>query len=139
MSNRFSILSEQSEPENVYQEISSAIRDTAAKNLAPNNQTYPNWMSQETKTAIQNKHKIRKKIGATSTQYRIAKAESKKLVKKDRLKQIEKNVDSLSTLPPHKQYYAALKKLKVKPKNISWGIKDPDGNLLTSKDEILER
>ena len=139
LSNRFAILSELSEPENVYQEISSAIRDTAAKNIAPNNQTYPNWMSQETQTAIKNKHKIRNEIGATSTQYRIAKAESKKLVKKDRLKQIEQDVDFLSTLPPHKQYYAALKKLKAKPKNISWGIKDPDGNLLTSKDEILER
>jgi len=38
---------------------------------------------------------------------------------KIKLKQIEKDVDSLSTLPPDKQYYTAIKKLKAKPKSIS--------------------
>jgi len=35
-------------------------------------------------------------------------------------------------------YHTALKKLKAKPKNISWGIKDSNGAVLTNKDEILE-
>ena len=139
LSNRFSNLSEQMEPENLYQDISSAIKDTIPKTLVPNVQIYPTWMSQETQTAIKNKHQIRKEVGASSIQYRVAKAESKKLVKKDRMKQIEQDVDSLSTLPPHKQYYAAIKKLKAKTRNISWGIKDHDGNLLTNKDNIIER
>ena len=42
-------------------------------------------------------------------------------------------------LPPHKQYYAAIKKLKTKPKNINWGIKDKDGKILTKKEDILKR
>ena len=73
-----------------------------------------------------------------SIQYKIAKAASKKLVKKDRLNQVEKEIDNISTLRPHKQYYAALKKLKSTPKNISWGIQDIDGEIPTDKQKILE-
>ena len=32
-----------------------------------------------------------------------------------------------------------MKKLKTNKKNISWGLKDKDGNIITSKEEILER
>ena len=96
-------------------------------------------MSPKTKEAINTKHKTRKEKGHQSIEYKIAKAESKKLVKKDRLNHIEKEIDSITTLPPHKQYYAALKKLKSKPKNISWGIQDKDGEILTDKQKILER
>ena len=32
-----------------------------------------------------------------------------------------------------------MKKLKTKRRNISWGVKDKNGKVLTSKDEILER
>ena len=95
-------------------------------------------MSDDTKRAIDEKHKIRKKNGAKSREYKIAKAESKKLVKKDRLNQIEKDIDTFSNLP-HKQYYAAIKWLKSKPKDISWGIKAKDGTILTDKESILER
>ena len=45
----------------------------------------------------------------------------------------------ISSLPPHKQYYAAIKRLKAKPKEISWGIKDSNGDILTDKESILER
>ena len=92
-----------------------------------------------TKTAIENKHEIRKQYGSTSAYYRISKAETKKLVRKDKLKYTEKELDSISKLSPSKQYYAAIKKLKSNPKNISWGIKDKNDNILTSKSEILER
>ena len=84
--------------------------------------------------AIDTKHKIRKQNGDKSLEHKISKAESKKLVKKDRLKQVEKDIDAISSLPPRKQYYAAIKRLKSKPKDIiSWGIKVSNGNILTDK------
>ena len=49
------------------------------------------------------------------------------------------SIEELNNLPSHKMYHAALKKLKVKPKAISWGIKDINGAVLTNKDKILER
>ena len=99
--------------------ITTAIKDTASTNLPLKNYSQPHWMSEETKCAIDGKHKIRKVNGPSSSEYKIAKAESKKLVKKDKLKQIERDINLLSSLPPHKQYYyAALKRLKgvVPPK-----------------------
>ena len=53
--------------------------------------------------------------------------------------QVEKDIDSICNLPPHKQYYAAIKRLKSKPKDISWGIKAKNGDILTDKEGILER
>ena len=50
-------------------------------------------MSTKTKEAIEAKHKIRKQAGDKSAEYKAAKAESKKLVKRDRLQQIEKDID----------------------------------------------
>ena len=32
-----------------------------------------------------------------------------------------------------------MKKLKTRKRNISWGIKDKNGKILTSREEILER
>ena len=32
-----------------------------------------------------------------------------------------------------------IKRLKSKPKEISWGIKDQNGNILTDKESVLER
>ena len=61
------------------------------------------------------------------------------MVKKDRLNHVDKEIDNISTLPPQMQYYAALKKLKSKAKNISWDIQDKDGEILTDKQKILER
>ena len=60
-------------------------------------------------------------------------------MKKDKLNHIECSIEELNNLPPHKMYHAALKKLKAKPKAISWGIKDINGAVLTNKNEILER
>ena len=45
-------------------------------------------MSTKTKEAIEANHKIRKQAGDKSAEYKAAKAESKKLVKRDRLQQI---------------------------------------------------
>ena len=65
------------------------------------------------KTAIENKHKIRKEHGSFSTLHKIAKAESKKLVWKDKIIFSEKQLHALNNIPPHKQYYAAIKKIKI--------------------------
>ena len=137
--NRFSCLENITDTEILLKIISKGIQESASKNLSKIKQNQPTWMSDNTKQAIGNKHKIRKEKGPKSTQYKIAKAESKKLVKKDKIKQIQDDIEKLSSLPPHKQYHTALKRLKTKPKNISWGIKDKNGTLLTNKDQILER
>ena len=139
--NRFSVLSldKQEDVEPLSSEITSAINETISKVLPKKKSYQPPWVSNNTKAAIENKHKTRKQFGANSAQYKTAKAETKKLTKKDKLKQIEDDHDSLSSLPPHKQFYAAVKKLKAKPKSISWGIKDKHGKILTNRTEILER
>ena len=139
LSNRFSCLFELSDPNVINNEISSSILDAANATLSSSSNNCSHWMSKITKEAIQNKHKIRKLNGPSSKEYKIAKAESKKLVKKDRMKQIEDDLTKISNLPPHKQYYAAIKRLKSKPKDISWGIKDQDGTVITNKEQILER
>ena len=80
-----------------------------------------------------------KKHGDRSIQYRVAKAETKKLVKLDKFNHLNDALDEISNLPPDKQFFLAMKKLKAKRRNISWGVKDKNGKVLTSKEEILER
>ena len=66
LNNRFSCLSELSDPEEIYKEISSGILE-AAKEVLPLQEKYQcSWMSDDTKRAIDEKHKIRKKNGAKS-------------------------------------------------------------------------
>ena len=139
LSNRFAALSSISDSETLYDQITSSINDSVENHLPPKQNDHTQWMTPETLKAIENKHEIRKTHGTSSPLYSIAKAESKKLVKKDKLKQIEDDLDSLSKLPPNKQYYAAIKKLKSKPKNISWGIHDKNNKIITNKTDILER
>ena len=139
LSNRFSTLSIDLDPDSLYQTITSTISEAVERNLPTKQKKHSPWMSNGTKTAIEIKHKIRKEHGSSSTLYKIAKAESKKLVKKDKITFTEKQLDTLNNLPPNQQYYAAIKKLKTKPKNVSWGIKDKNGNILTNKSDILTR
>ena len=49
------------------------------------------------------------------------------------------DLDEFLDLPSDHQFFVAMKKLKTNRKNISWAIKDKDGKLLTSKEDILER
>ena len=58
-------------------------------------------------------------------------------MKKDQLKKIEDDIDELNSLPPNKVYHAA--KLNTKPKNISWGITDQSGDIITDRTSILKR
>ena len=139
LKNRFSSLSELQEPEELYNGIVNTINDTAKNYLDPEVNQFPNWMTNESKNAIKQKHKVRKESGPNSDEYRKAKAVSKRLVKRDKLKKIEVELDTISALPPTKQYFAAIKRLKTKPKNINWGIRNRQGKLLTDKDDILER
>ena len=139
LSNRYAILEEISDPDDIYEKITSGILEVAEETLPVLESPQCNWMSPETKLAIDKKHKIRKQKGHKSAEYKAAKAESKKSVQKDMLKQVEEQIDGISTLPPHKQYYAAIKRLKSKQKNISWGVKNKKGEVVTDKVKILER
>lgn len=62
---------------------------------------------------------IRREKGCSSKEYKIAKAESKKPIKKDKIFEMDKEADVICTLPPYKQYSAVLKRLKAKLNNIS--------------------
>ena len=125
------------------QELSDAVNthiiETAAKVLPPLKSPMPTWMHQDTIKAIHEKKAVRKIHGDSSIQYRITKAECKKLVKRDKINQINDDLDEISNLPPDKQFFQAMKKLKTHKRNISWGIKDKNGKILTSKEDILER
>ena len=116
LSNKFAVLKTDPEPKVLLNDITTAILETARETLPLKNPAEPDWMSTATKQAIETKHRIRREKGDSSKEYKIAKAESKKLVAKDKLRQIESEIETISSLPPHKQYYAAIKKLKTSPK-----------------------
>jgi len=141
LSNRFLPLIE--DPLTDVQEFSDAVNDhilqTAEKIIPPIKQDTPSWMKNDTKSAINDKKNVRKQYGESSIPYKVAKAEVKKLVKRDKLNQLNDDLDKISNLPPDKQFFLAMKKLKTNKRNISWGIKDKNGKILTSREEILER
>ena len=141
LSNHFSALSLEESPdvETTSESITSAIINSVENVLSLKDTKVPEWMTTNTKTAINEKHKVRQQFGPKSNQYKIAKAETKKLVKKDKIQHIENEHETLSSLPPHKQFHAAIKKLKAKKRSISWGIQNKDGRVLTSRSEILEQ
>ena len=103
LNNRFSALQETDDPEAIFQEITSGILDTVKETLPLQTSNQCNWMSAETKGAIEEKHTTRKQVGHKSSAYKASKAKVKKLVKQDRLNQIERDIDVISSLPPHKQ------------------------------------
>ena len=47
------------------------------------------------KQLLKKKHEIRKQYGSTSASYKISKAETKKLVRKDKLRYIENSISKL--------------------------------------------
>lgn len=100
LKNRFDALEDETDPEIIQEIIIDGLHDASRKFLPETSQKTPEWMSQQTKQAITSKHNIRKVYGPNSIQYKIAKSESKKLVKKDKLKHLEKGIDELNTLPP---------------------------------------
>ena len=139
LKNRFDALQNVEDPNLTLIDIESCIINSAEKTIPPTDKITPEWMTTKTKTAISNKKKIRQLKGDDSIEYKIAKAETKKLVKKDKIHSIEKQCDTISSLPQNKQFYAAIKKLK-NPENhtFGWGIKTDDGSIITDKDNILE-
>ena len=137
LSNRFLPLLDNlpNEVEEFSNAINNHIIETAEKITPPVREPLPNWMQTDTMTAINNKKAIRQKYGDSSIQYKVAKAETKKLVKRDKINNLNDELDELSNLPPDKQFFLAMKKLKTTRRNISWGIKDKNGEILTSKDD----
>ena len=57
-------------------------------------------MQKDTIKAINNKKDVRKSYGDSSTHYKVAKAEVKKLVKRDKLNKLSDDLDIISNLPP---------------------------------------
>ena len=107
--------------------MNNHIAEVADKTLPPVASATPSRMNADTKKAIENKKVIRKKYGDVSRQYKVAKAETKKLVKRDKINHLNDELDEISNLPPDKQFFLAMKKLKTHKRNISWGIKDKNG------------
>ena len=142
LTNRFTPLledtSEETTPEDLLKNITSNIKDSAKRTIPKPTKCDP-WIRTSTSAAIQSKKEIRKTKGEESTQYKISKAEVKKLVRKEKLAQIDKECEKLSRLPPDKQFYKAMKAIKTNRRTTTWGIKDHTGKLLTDKKEILER
>ena len=141
LSNRFSPLLDAlpSDVEEFSDVVNQNILETADKIIPQQKSTAPHWMQKDTIKAIHNKKDIRKSHGDSSIHYKVAKAEAKKLVKRDKLNKLNDDLDVISNLPPDKQFFLAMKKLKANKRNISWGIKDKNGKILTSREEILER
>ena len=142
LSNRFQPLlnnDDHTDVDSLSENIISEIISSAKAVIPPKKDRHPEWMSNESKTAIENKKIIRSTYGDSAIQYKIAKAEAKMLVKKDKIHKLERDCEELSQLPPNKQFFLAMKELKTKKRTISWGIEGKDGTVLTNKDEILER
>ena len=94
LSNRFDALACNVDTNNVEQlseQIVSEILSSAKDIIPPERKSVPDWMSKETKQAINDKKSVRKSFGENSKEYKIAKAETKKLVKKDKISKLERD------------------------------------------------
>ena len=61
-------------------------------------------MSKGTIQAINNKKDVRRKHGDRSIQYKVAKTETKKLVRLDKINHLNDALDEISNLHPDKQF-----------------------------------
>ena len=59
----------------------------------------PTWMQSDTLRAVNNKKQVRQKYRDSSIQYRVAIAETKKNVKRDKINQLSGGLDEVSNLP----------------------------------------
>ena len=139
LKNKFEKLSEIEEPEEILSTIEKAITSTISEVIPKCTSPKPKWMTENTQKAIENKKRIRNEKGTNSIEYKIIKSEVKKLVKKDKLKQIDDECDELSKLSPNQRYYEVIKKLKNKnPKQFGWGMKRSDGTITFDREEIIQ-
>ena len=142
LNNRFAVLTTEEPTNNVEEienQITTTVLKTASEVLPPRKQPKAHWMTSETMTAIEKRKEVRQRHGDSSVQYKVAKAESKKLVKRDKRNDLNDQLDRLANLTLTKQFFMATRKLKTNKNNISWGLKDKDGNILTTKEQIQER
>ena len=100
-----------------------------------------NWITDATKQFILEKHLIRQTHGPSSLEYRIAKANAKKLCKIDKVKHIENLHKELQMLPITQQFYKVIKMIKLSGETPvrGWSIKSSDGTVLTEHSDILAR
>ena len=78
--------------------VNEKIIEVAENVTPPLRSSPPLWIQSDTLRAIDNKKAVRKKHGETSIYYKVSKAETKKLVKRDKMNQLNDN------LPPDKLF-----------------------------------
>jgi hypothetical protein len=76
-------------------------------------QDIPHWMSQQTKDAISDKHKIRANNGHKSEQYKAQKSVVKQFCKLDKENLIDREHKELNDLPLDTKYYTIMKCMKL--------------------------
>ena len=121
--------------------IENALITASQEILGTQKSQNTTWITEKTKQYIHKKQNIRKNHGPSSLEYKIAKSNSKKLCKIDKITYIENLHIELQTLPITQQYYRIIKLLKLeKDKSVSgWSIKASDGSILTERNEIIAR
>lgn len=140
LENKFKLLEVQDEnnSDNMLNVIENAVKDSLSKVIPKSLPIKPSWMTKNTEMMIEQKRKIRTTKGENSKDYKIIKAEVKKMVKKDKLTEIDNECTKLSKLPQNQKYYQIIKKLKNnKPKQIGWGIRRADGSVTRDREEII--
>ena len=138
LKNRFEPLNEMQNTDDILSLIEEAVHDTIPNVIPKHTSQKPKWMSENTEKVITEKKRIRKEKGTKSIEYKIIKSEVKKMVKKDKLKQIEDDCDELNKLPPNQKYYQIIKKIKNRnSRQFGWGIKRSDGTITMNKEEII--
>ena len=101
----------------------------------------PPCLSETTIKSIKEKHDTRKKHGHKSIEYKLHKSNVKKMVRTDKLNNIDREHLELRDLPPDAKYYELIKRMKLsrEKKVKGWGIKSKDNKILSNTVDILER
>jgi len=127
--------------EELLQHITNSITKTSTLVLGRPPKIHKEWITLETVAKIKEKHIIRKEFGSNSIHYRISKNLCKKLCRADKQKFIDNIHKVINQLPSSMQYFKSMKILKLsKAKRIkSWLVKSHTGEILTDRDQIIQR
>ena len=122
--------------------IQTALLQTSTTVLGkPPPQPKPEWLSNATIDSIKQKHETRKRFGHKSIEYKLRKANVKKMIRCGKESLIDRQHQELRNLPPNARYHQAIKRLKLaRTKEVSgWGIRAADKTVLNDKSEIINR
>ena len=125
----------------LYCKIKDSIAE-ASKNVLDNNlRNDADWISSETKAAVELKHEIRQKLGDESLLYKLHKVNVKKLCRIDKEKALDNEYKNLEKHKLNQKYFEVMKKLKkMRTRKVkAWSIKSKDGVHVIDKLCIIER